>query len=332
MQSLIFFGSDRYSAIVLEQLLHSNLPGDSRQSTSRAYPDIWVVTDRQTPPSPIETIAQAQSLPYIYYQDLDPSWIPEGGTGLCASFDHLLPGSLISRFGGELYNLHPSLLPQYRNVSPVQYALALGDKETGITLFRISEGIDNGEIIAQTKETILPNDTTPTLTSRLFALGAQLFIDATTNGFTGQRIHVSTKNLVFTKRLTRDSGYVEWDVLHRLLKNEPISPSDTTNELLKLRLNQRTLLERNSRLPVEKGSATAERRVLDGTKILSDLLRALTPWPTVWSTVPTKKGDLRITLVISNPSHIPHSLFSVLISGKPKPISYNDFVQYYLNA
>lgn len=338
MTNLIFFGSDQYAKTTLEVLIASQKLTDISVVTDRPKP---VGSERVLTPSEVENLAKTHSLKYIYYPSNQDemnnfvatlkTWVSETpSVGLCASFDHLLGSEIITVFDGQLFNLHPSLLPQYRNVSPVQYAIALGDPVTGITLFRISEGIDNGATIAQTQETILADDTTTSLTPRLFARGAQLFIDATTNGFTDQRINVSTKNLVFTHRLTRDSGYVEWSVLHRLLQNQPIAPSDTTNKLLQLRLSQRTLLERNSRLPVEKGSAAAERRVLDGTKILSDLLRALTPWPTVWSIVPTKKGDLRITLVFSNPFDIPHSLFSVHISGKPKPISYNDFVKYYL--
>jgi methionyl-tRNA formyltransferase len=148
---------------------------------------VHVVTDKHEGGSPVEKLAREHNLDVSYYPtipyDLQPT---TSQIGLCASFDHLIPQDVITQFGGNLYNLHPSLLPQYRNVSPVQYAIALGDKETGITLFRISPGIDDGETIAQASESILESDTTATLTPRLFAKGGQLFIDALKRDFTLQ--------------------------------------------------------------------------------------------------------------------------------------------------
>ena len=310
--SLIFFGSDQYSTIVLRQLLTTN------------YQILYVITDQKFDPSPVEKLAKKRNLKVLYYPDIPHSLITKDTLGLCASFDHLIPAKLITSFTGRLYNLHPSLLPQYRNVSPVQYAIALGDKETGITLFRISPGIDDGEIISQVSEPILPDDTTPTLTSRLFTLGAALFFEhLNTPGVKGTPHSGSViplgAPLIFTRRLTRDSGYLEWATLQKLLANQPISPSDTKNELLRLRLSRGSDL---------KGSAQPRPNNLRGrSDPINDLLRALTPWPGVWSTVPTRKGNLRIAL--TSPRHggvIP----DILIAGKPKAISWTDFQQYYL--
>lgn len=305
MHSLIFFGSDRYSAVVLDSII---LSGDARKIT--------VVTDQKIGGSEVEKLAIAHNLLVSYYPDFDHSLIKKDTLGLCASFDHLIPKDIIELFDGNLYNLHPSLLPQYRNVSPVQYAIAMGDKETGITLFLISVGIDNGEIIAQASEPILPTDTTPTLTPRLFKLGADLFVRflgsdlkgsaQPADSIVGRSDPIGTP-LIFTHRLTRDSGYLEWSVLSKLLTNKPITKDETKNELLSLRFGR------------TQGSAP--------TAILSDLLRALTPWPGIWSTVPTKKGDLRISLV---PKGSDPTGFAILIAGKPNPITYSDFAKYYL--
>ncbi len=184
MLSLVFFGSDQYSAIVLSALIASPL-------RSTIYDLQAIITDRPKPvgreqivePNPVEKLAITHDLKVLYYPDkkeemnnfIDtlqstiyhlPSTISL--VGLCASFDHLVPAGVIDLFHGNLFNLHPSLLPQYRNVAPVQYAIALGDNETGITLFRITTGIDNGEILGQVAEPILATDTTPTLSTRLF--------------------------------------------------------------------------------------------------------------------------------------------------------------------
>lgn len=317
MQSLIFFGSDQYSAIVLAHLLEHWKTG--------ALENLTVITDPHNPPSPVELFAKSHNLNVLYYPTNKDEMInfvlylssnishlesTPSPLGLCASFDHLLPKNIIELFAGNLYNLHPSLLPQYRNVSPVQYAIALGDKVTGITLFRISPGIDDGEIIDQSSDPILPSDTTPTLTSRLFTLGAELFITASQSNFPSHKsriINLESSKLVFTHRLTRASGFVEWKVLFSLLNNARVDPSQTANELLRLRLNQNPIIQNT--IP-----------------IIQDLVRALNPWPGIWSLVPSKKGELRISI----PSIIHDSDPMILVAGKPKPISLSDFTKYYL--
>ncbi len=299
MTPLIFFGSDQYSAIVLNQLMVNGQPACRRGRWSM----INIITDHKTGGTDVEKLALKHNLHVAYYPDFDHSLITKNTLGLCASFDHLIPQEIIEKFDGNLYNLHPSILPQYRNVSPVQYAIALGDKVTGITLFRVSPTIDDGEIISQIEEPILPTDTTPTLTSRLFKKGAELLLQ----GYEPCKQTINkVRNLVFTKRLTRDSGFIEWPVLHQLLTNQPIS-SSTTNQLLSLRLSRTHIIIHHSSF------------------IIHDLLRALTPWPGVWSLVPTKKGEQRISLIYNLQSTI-----SILISGKPAPISLSDFTKYYL--
>ncbi|MFZ2199467.1 MAG: formyltransferase family protein [Microgenomates group bacterium] len=317
-QSLIFFGSDQYSAVALQTILQGVLPGVSRK--------VSVVTDRQPGGSPVEHLARSHNLEFTYYpttpeekivfNGLMVKWStsPQGGCngpiplGLCASFDHLIPKDVISQFGGRLYNLHPSLLPQYRNVSPVQYAIAMGDKETGITLFRISPGIDDGEIIAQVTEPILATDTTPTLTTRLFQKGAALFLDALPDCKV-TNLAKTMGPLIFTHRLNRDSGYIEWSILEQLLANKLVSPGDTKNELLALRLNK-----------IKSSGLIIDNWLL----VINDLIRSLYPWPGVWSLVPTKKGELRISLESVTPE------VTLKLAGKPKPISYADFKKYYL--
>jgi methionyl-tRNA formyltransferase len=271
-----------------------------------------VVTDQHTDPSPVEKMAKEHNLKVAYYPDFDHNLITGDTLGLCASFDHLIPQEIIEKFGGNLYNLHPSLLPQYRNVSPVQYAIALGDTETGITLFRIAPTIDDGAIITQITEPIQPDDTTPTLTSRLFSLGAQLFLSFLDNPTRIPTHHSEARQSegwIFTKRLTRASGYVEWSVLSKLLANQPITPAETTNQLLKLRLSK-----------IESFGLIIDNWLL----VINDLLRSLSPWPTLWSLVPSKKGELRITVESVLPE------ITLKIASKPNPISYVDFTKYYL--
>ncbi|MCS7019726.1 MAG: methionyl-tRNA formyltransferase [Cytophagales bacterium] len=74
------------------------------------------------------------------------------------------------------FNLHASLLPQYRGAAPINWAIVNGETETGVTTFFLRHEIDTGDIIMQAKEPIYRNDTAGTLYERLMHKGAQLVL------------------------------------------------------------------------------------------------------------------------------------------------------------
>src|SRR5271166_5351932 len=73
-------------------------------------------------------------------------------------------------------NLHGSLLPKYRGAAPIQWAIAAGETITGVTTMRIDAGLDTGDILLQSEERILPDDTALTLAPRMAQTGAELMI------------------------------------------------------------------------------------------------------------------------------------------------------------
>lgn len=74
------------------------------------------------------------------------------------------------------FNLHASLLPQYRGAAPINWAIINGEKTTGVTTFRINDNIDTGDIMFQEEEDILASDTAGTLHGRLMKKGAGLVL------------------------------------------------------------------------------------------------------------------------------------------------------------
>jgi methionyl-tRNA formyltransferase len=74
------------------------------------------------------------------------------------------------------FNLHASLLPQYRGAAPINWAIINGEKETGVTTFFLQHEIDTGDIIHSEKEVILPNDNAGSLYERLMKKGAGLVV------------------------------------------------------------------------------------------------------------------------------------------------------------
>lgn len=299
MQPIVFFGSDQNSTLVLTQLFVAGYP-------------LTVVTDL-IPNNPVHLLANQLSLPTINYNELLSNYhqLPPDIVGIVASFGHILPPALIERFPQGILCLHPSLLPQYRGATPVPHAIALGDQTTGITLFKLTAKVDQGEILAQDTEPIHPSDTTPQLLDRLFTKGSELLVNWLTDKQTHRPADLPiSRNLIFTRRFTRESGFIEWPIIQRLTSDEPVSPSETKNELLQLSLFQPSTIDRSP------------------STVLHDLVRALTPWPGIWTNAPTKKGALRVSLV---PSSIRFTKCGILIPGKPKAISWSDFTKYYFS-
>ena len=74
------------------------------------------------------------------------------------------------------FNLHASLLPQYRGAAPINWAIINGEKETGVTTFFLSNEIDTGKIIFQEKVPIEKNDNAETLHDKLMKKGADLIL------------------------------------------------------------------------------------------------------------------------------------------------------------
>lgn len=94
---------------------------------------------------------------------------------LCA-FGALIKEPLLSDY--TIFNVHPSLLPRWRGAAPVERAIMAGDPATGVTIMRLTEGLDSGPVCAQEPEPILPEDSYGTLAGRLAELGGRLLIDS----------------------------------------------------------------------------------------------------------------------------------------------------------
>jgi methionyl-tRNA formyltransferase len=85
-------------------------------------------------------------------------------------------------------NVHASLLPKYRGAAPIQWAIARGEKVTGVTTMLLNEGLDTGDILLQKELPILPEDNSLTLAPRLAELGAGLLVE-TLRGLEQGSIH-----------------------------------------------------------------------------------------------------------------------------------------------
>jgi phosphoribosylglycinamide formyltransferase-1 len=92
-----------------------------------------------------------------------------------AGFMRILNKSFVQHFRGRIINIHPALLPAYKGLNTHERVLAAGEKEHGITIHFVTEALDNGPIIAQSKLLIKPDDTAESLKKSVQTLERQLY-------------------------------------------------------------------------------------------------------------------------------------------------------------
>lgn len=132
-------------------------------------------------PSPVKESAVKHNIPVLQPTNLKSPEFLEELRGYHANLQivvafRMLPEVVWSMPALGTFNLHGSLLPQYRGAAPINWAIMNGEKETGVTTFFLKHQIDTGSIIFQEKETISYDDTVGTVYERLMHKGAALVL------------------------------------------------------------------------------------------------------------------------------------------------------------
>ncbi len=133
---------------------------------------------------PVKILAESHAIPVLQptkirtddfletIREFDPDLI------VVAAYGRILPGPLLNLPPLGTINVHGSLLPKYRGAAPIQRAILNGEKETGITIMQMDEGMDTGDILLQKSLFIKKNDTSATLAAKMADLGGRLLIEA----------------------------------------------------------------------------------------------------------------------------------------------------------
>jgi methionyl-tRNA formyltransferase len=128
------------------------------------------------------------------------------------SYGKILPQWLLDHPKRGVINVHGSLLPRWRGASPLQAAIAAGDKKTGVTIMKLDAEMDHGPIIATAEEKISLTDTGEALHDRLADLGAHLLVSVLADYLDGN-IELAEQDhakATYCKILTRDDGKIDW--------------------------------------------------------------------------------------------------------------------------
>jgi len=132
---------------------------------------------------------------------------------LCvAAYGRILGKDLLELAPQGAVNVHGSLLPRYRGAAPVQWAIARGEAETGVSIMQMDEGLDTGDLLLQRVLPVAPEDTAETLAPRLAALGGEALAEALAGLAAGTILPVpqDAARATLAPILTREDGKIDW--------------------------------------------------------------------------------------------------------------------------
>jgi len=124
----------------------------------------------------------------------------------------ILPEIILNAPKFGCINIHPSLLPRWRGAAPIQRAIKSGDVTTGVTIMKIDQGLDTGDIYKQEVLPIDDNDTTDTLSQKAAEIGAKLLIDVLTTIETGKATTIPQDNTqtTYANKISKEEGKIDW--------------------------------------------------------------------------------------------------------------------------
>jgi len=163
-------------------------------------------------------------------------------------------------------NVHASLLPKYRGAAPIQWAIAQGETETGVTIMYMNEGMDEGDIILQVREPIRDDDTAGTLHDRLAEAGAEALVRAIGELQAGTltRREQDASAATYAPKLSKDDGRIDWTLPAVTLRNRVRGFNPWPCCHCRMRSEERTRLLRVLEVRVEETAGTPGQLVAVG--------------------------------------------------------------------
>ena len=221
---IIFLGTPDFAVASLKKLVENN------------WNIVAVVTAPDRPSgrgqklasSPVKQYAELKSIPVLQPTNLKDSQFISGLKKLKADLQIVVAFRMLPREVWQMprlgtFNLHASLLPNYRGAAPINWAIINGEKETGVTTFFLKHEIDEGEILMQEKEPISPEDTASDLHSRLMLKGADLVSQTLSLIFEGkanpqeQILSGKEKN---APKLSKEMCHINWNSSSKNIVNQ----------------------------------------------------------------------------------------------------------------
>ncbi|MEK4511751.1 methionyl-tRNA formyltransferase [Paenibacillus sp. FSL K6-2524] len=221
--NIVFMGTPEFAVPSLESLL------------KEGYNVVGVVTQPDRPqgrkkvltPTPVKEAALKHGLPVLQPQRMRSPEAVEELAALkpdlivTAAYGQILPKAVLDLPQYGCLNIHGSLLPKYRGGAPIQRSIINGEKETGITLMYMAEGLDTGDMIAKSVVPIEDEDTSGSVFEKLSVAGAKLLLEQLPLIIAGtaDRIPQNHEESTYASNLSRDDERIVWTASSREIFN-----------------------------------------------------------------------------------------------------------------
>ena len=233
MMKIVLVGQAPFGKDCLESIL---------QQGEQVVGVITVPDDPKGRPNPVKDLALEKNIPVLQPPGRSPHrlkdtsvipWVKDLKPDLfvLVFVTDFMPYEVIKMSTSGGINFHPSLLPKYRGGSAINWAVISGEKETGVTVHYIDEGVDTGDIILQEKVTIEPEDSVGSVYfNKLYPLGVSLTTQAVKLIREGRapRVPQEESQSSFQSVITEDDVKIDWnkaaETIHNLIRGSNPSP------------------------------------------------------------------------------------------------------------
>ncbi len=221
---LVFFGTSDFGIPALDAL----------KKSSHALLSVVTAPDKpagrrlKLEPSPVKAWAVENNVPCLEFRKENLSKFIgmlrslEADGFIVISFGVILSKEILAIPRLWALNVHASLLPSYRGPSPIQTALLNGNSETGVSVMRMVEKLDAGDVLLQKKTGILPEEDAGTLGKKLSVLSAGALLEALDLLGSGRArfIPQEEKKVSWTKKIKKEDGRIDWNLPALSIENK----------------------------------------------------------------------------------------------------------------
>jgi methionyl-tRNA formyltransferase len=240
---LIFAGTPDFAAKALHALIRS----PHEIVAVYTQPDRPAGRGRKLTPSPVKQLALQHQLTVLQPASLKTAEATEQLRALdadvmvVAAYGLLLPPKVLEMPRYGCLNIHASLLPRWRGAAPIQRAILAGDKETGITIMQMDQGLDTGAMLLKLTCPITRQDTAASLHDRLASLGAEAIITALDQLPTLTPTPQDDRETTYAAKLTKQEAIIDWhlpaedlDRLIRAFNPWPVAQTSVNGQTLRI--------------------------------------------------------------------------------------------------
>lgn len=218
---VVFMGTPDFAVPVLEKLIEN-----TNVVLVVTKKDAYVGRKKVLTESPVAMCAHEHNIEvykpnklkedYEYILNKKPDII------ITCAYGSIVPKVVLDYPSYGCINVHASLLPKYRGASPIVASILNGEKETGITIMYMDEGIDTGNIIMSRSIEIEDNDNSLSLSNKLSLLGANLLIDTLPKIFEGENFDIPQDNeeATYVGMLKREDEHIDFNNTVENIKNQ----------------------------------------------------------------------------------------------------------------